>query len=199
MRAIIALVVMGVGVTGMNFCVMTDVCPYIYHPNKTMVFFDTSLPSAELMNKVVDWGIQPGLMAITVAMYILTGARIIRVRGKVQTQGTSNTSLRKSKLEYRLFLQGLIVTLPHALVIIIYHIMFYLPSSQGMLLQSLDLSTYFFMTLGYVLNPTLHLIVNKDLRMKTIQCWCAGTLTSLEKGTLVPMGSRVSRSCVSNK
>lgn len=156
------------------------------------MFYDLSVDAAVLHNKIVDWGLQPALMAITVVLYVVTGVKIIQVRNKVQTQqGQQSTNLRKSKLENRLFLQGLLVTLPHVAVIIFYHIIFYCPNAPQPLLDFLDFCTYVCYTLGLVLNPTLHLFVNKDLRVKTVQCFCFGTLTAVEQiNTQFVMGSR---------
>lgn len=194
-RVVIALVIIFIAIVAANVCVLTDMCKYVYHPDKAIVFYDTNVPSAVLHNKIMDWGIQPTLIVVTIMLYIVTGVRIMKVRNKVQeTQGSSsNSNFRKSKLENRLFLQGLLVTLPHAAVVVLYHIIFYVPNAPALLLKWLDFSSYALISLGLDLNPTLHLVVNKDLRMKTVQYWCSSTLGLLEKSSQLPAGNRVSK------
>lgn len=194
-RVIIALVLVLMAVVAANVCVLTDVCKYVYHPDKAIVFYNTSVSSAVLHNKILDWGIQPALIIVTLLFYIVTGVRIMKVRNKVQeTQGgPSNSNVRKSKLENRLFLQGLLVTMPHAIVVVLYHIIFYLSNAPALLLKCLDFLSYTLISFGLILNPTLHLIVNKDLRMKTVQYWCSSIWSTLDKGRQLHLSTKSSK------
>lgn len=161
-----------------NICIFTSVCPYVFYPNTTVVFVDQSVPSAILHNRVVDLMLQPLLLCITLLLYFVTGFKVLKVRQKIQSQQML-PSVRKTKFEHVLVLLGLIVTIPHSMVIVVYHISFYVPGLPPWLTAVLDFTFQIMIVLGSSLNPILHLLLNKDLRQKTIESWCGN-------GILVP-------------
>lgn len=170
-----------------NICIFTPVCPYIWYANTTTVFIDQSVPSAILHNKVVDLGLQPVLLCITLSLYIVTGLKVMRVRRKVHSQQNilpSNSTINnnKIKLEHALALQGLIVTIPHTFIIIVYHISFYGNNLPSWTQAGLNFIFQVMHVVGSSLNPILHLVLNKDLRRKTIESWCDNiTVTNLSR------------------
>lgn len=172
-----------VAIISTNFCVMTDVCPFVLIPNTTIVFYDVSSSGAMLHNRVVDWGLQPCLVVTTAIFYVATAVKIVRVKKKVHSRRAIITTSKKTRLEHSLFLQGLLVTIPHTIVIVVYHISFYSPSLPKGVQLLLDFIIQFLTMFGVSLNPTLHLVLNKDLRTKTIQSWCSKTLSYVEQKT----------------
>lgn len=174
---LIYLAVAIICIFGSNICIFTAVCPYIWHLNTTTVFIDNTVPSAVLHNKIIDWTVQPILKCITIFLYFITGFKVLKVRRKIQSQQniikSNKENVRKLKMEHALVLQGLLVTIPSTIIIIVFHIEFYVHDLPLYVTSILDFTYQVMRVLGSSLNPMLHLLLNKDLRRKTIERWCS--------------------------